>query len=160
MEDYRPRLVLTLGNHENRIERAIEDDAKLEGTISMKDLGYEEMGWEVYPFLRVVEVDGIAYSHYFTSGVYGRPVSSAPALMKQVNGSAVMGHVQYTDIHFHPKTQHFTLLAGTCYLHNEDYLGEQGNNCRRQVIMLHEVQSGRADPMFVSLDYLKRKHGQ
>jgi hypothetical protein len=158
MPDYKPRLILTLGNHEDRISRAIQDDAKLDGTIGLSDLGYEEMGWEVYPFLRVVKVDGVAYSHYFTSGTYGRSVSSASALMKQVNGSAVMGHIQYSDIHFHPKTQHFTLLVGTCYLHDEDYLGEQGNNNRRQVVMLHEVNDGRADPMFVSLDYLKRKY--
>jgi len=32
-QQYNPRMVLTLGNHENRINRAVENDAKLDGTI-------------------------------------------------------------------------------------------------------------------------------
>ena len=35
---WNPRLVFTLGNHEQRIERAIESDAKLEGLIGYADL--------------------------------------------------------------------------------------------------------------------------
>ena len=68
---YKPKLILTLGNHENRITRAVEDNAQLEGLISEKDLGYESFGWAVRPFLDVVIVDGIACSHYFTSGLMG-----------------------------------------------------------------------------------------
>ena len=48
---YRPRMVLTLGNHEERISRAVEGDPKLDGTISLSDLGYESRGWEVIPYL-------------------------------------------------------------------------------------------------------------
>ena len=47
-KQYLPRLVLTLGNHEARITRAIELDRKLEGLISISDLKYEEFGWEVF----------------------------------------------------------------------------------------------------------------
>ena len=67
--DYKPRQVLTLGNHEDRITRAVEDAAVLEGAIGLHDLAYESFGWEVHPFLEVVKIDGIEYSHYFTSGV-------------------------------------------------------------------------------------------
>ena len=66
---WKPRLVLTLGNHEERIVRAIEYDRKLEDLIGIKDLKYESFGWEVYPFLDVIVIDGIGYSHYFTTGV-------------------------------------------------------------------------------------------
>ncbi len=41
---YRPRMVLTLGNHEERISRAVEGDPKLDGTISLSDLKYEHYG--------------------------------------------------------------------------------------------------------------------
>src|SRR5713226_8035183 len=44
---YRPKMVLTLGNHENRINRVVDGDPKLDGTISVDDLGYESYGWEV-----------------------------------------------------------------------------------------------------------------
>ena len=78
---YSPELHLTLGNHEHRIERAVENDAKLEGVLSVADLGYDIFGWTVHPFLDVVILDGIAYSHYFTSGVLGRPVPNARQLV-------------------------------------------------------------------------------
>jgi hypothetical protein len=113
----------------------------------------------VHPFLEVVKIDGIEYSHYFTSGVMGRPVTSAAALLRTRQGSAVMGHVQHTDLCFHPRTQHIGIFAGTCMLHDEDYLGLQGNCQRRQVVMLYEVNDGRFDPLFVSLAYLKRRFG-
>ena len=42
---YKPRMVLTLGNHENRIDRAVNNNPTLEGLISTKDLDYER-DWE------------------------------------------------------------------------------------------------------------------
>jgi hypothetical protein len=60
-KQYHPRMVLTLGNHEERINRAVDDDPKLDGTISIDDLGYKEYGWEVYPYLEPVVIDGVAY---------------------------------------------------------------------------------------------------
>jgi hypothetical protein len=156
---YKPRMVLTLGNHEDRITRAVEDAAILEGAIGLHDLGYEAMGWEVHPFLEIVKIDGIEYSHYFTTGVMGRPVTSAAALLRVRQCSAVMGHTQATDVSFHPKTQAIGIFAGTCYLHDEPYLGLQGNNQRRQIVMLYEVADGHFDPLFISLGYLRRRYG-
>ena len=143
----------------SRIERAVEEAAILEGTIGLHDLGYEAFGWEVHPFLEVVKIDGIEYSHYFTSGVMGRPIISAAALLRARQGSAIQGHVQHCDVSFHQKTQNIAILAGTCYLHDEDYLGLQGNNQRRQIVMLYEVDNGHFDPLFISLAYLKRRFG-
>jgi hypothetical protein len=155
---YKPRKELTLGNHEYRIDRAAEENPALFGTISTADLGYERHGWTVRPFLKPVHIDGISYAHYFVSGIMGRPVSSAAALLRARHGSAVMGHVQKVDIAIHPATQHIALMAGICYLHDEPYLTPQGNSCKRGIWLLNEVRNGVADPMFVSLGYLKRKY--
>lgn len=153
---YQPRLVMTLGNHEHRIVRATEDDARLDGTIGLVDLQYEKFGWEVHPFLEVVKIDGVEYSHYFTTGVMGRPVTSAAALLRERAGSAVMGHVQFTDLAVHKKTQKMAIFCGTCYLHDEEFLTPQGNSNRRQILVLNEVKNGYFDPMFVSLRFLQR----
>jgi hypothetical protein len=161
---YKPRLVMTLGNHEDRITRAINEDGRLHGTLSLNDLGYKEAGWEVHPFLSVVAIDGIAYSHYFTSGVMGRPVSSARALVRSRHMSATMGHVQKVDLDCGDVRADgrpiIGLFCGVCYQHDEGYLGPQGNFCRRQIVMKHEVEDGSYDPMFVSLDFLRRKYGR
>jgi hypothetical protein len=161
-KQYKPRMVLTLGNHEDRIRRAAEDEAQWDGLISVDDLKYKEFGWEVYPFLQPVNVDGILYCHYFQSGVMGRAVTSARALVKAKHCSAVMGHVQTTDIYMGDTRADgkpiLGLFAGVTYLHDEAFLG-QANSCRRQIVVLHEVEDGCADPMFVSLSYLQRKYG-
>lgn len=67
LKAWKPRLVFLLGNHEERIERAVNSDRKLDGLIGFNDFNLKEHGWEVHPFLEVVVIDGIAYSHYFTS---------------------------------------------------------------------------------------------
>lgn len=155
---YQPEMHLTLGNHEYRMEREVEDNPRLEGMFHMGDLGYSDNGWQVHDFLKVIKVDGVEYAHYFTSGNMGRPVTSAAALLRERQCSAIMGHVQHTDMAFHKKTQNIAMFAGICYLHDEDYLGPQGNNTRRQIVMLHEVEDGKFDPMFVSLRFLKKRY--
>ena len=117
---WNPRLVFTLGNHENRIERATNADPKLDGLISYRDFQLEEFGWEVYPFLEPVIIDDIAYAHYFTSGVMGRPVSSAKLMLQKKYMSCVMGHVQDRDIAYARKadgTNMLGLFSGIFYQH-------------------------------------------
>lgn len=162
-KQYRPRMLLTLGNHEQRISRAVEGDPKLDGTIGLDDLGYTERGWEVYDFLEPVCVDGVVYSHYFTSGTMGRPVTSAAALLTKKHQSCVMGHVQKRDIAFGNRADGSRitgLFSGCCYLHDEDYLGAQGNNYWRGIWMLYEVKDGSFDEHPISLNYLKKKYGE
>lgn len=159
---WNPRLVFTLGNHEQRIERAIESDAKLEGLIGYQDLKLEEMGWEVYGFLEPVVVDGIVYCHYFTSGVMGRPVSSAKLMIQKKMMSCVMGHVQDRDIAFARKADGSNvtgLFAGIYYVHAEDYLTPQTNGSWSGIWMFHEVDNGSFDELPVSINYLRRKYG-
>lgn len=158
---YKPRMVLTLGNHENRINRAINDDPKLDGLISTDDLRYKEFGWEVYPFTNVVVIDGIAYSHYFTTGVAGRPATTASALLSKKHMSCVAGHQQGRQIasaHRADGKPITCIIAGSCYEHDEDYMGPQGNKHWRGICVLHEVDNGSFDEMFCSLNFLKDKY--
>jgi hypothetical protein len=157
-EKYQPRLVFTLGNHEHRIIRYVDNNPEFSGKFSFDDLGIHEFGWEVHDFLKPVEIGGILYCHYFTSGVMGRPVSSAAALLRERQQSCTMGHVQYTDMAIHKKTQNIALFGGIFYQHNEAYLGYQGNTTRRQIIIKHEVENGQYDPMFVSLKFLEKNY--
>lgn len=162
-EGYSPELILTLGNHEHRITRAVDDDSRLEGTIGLRDLGYEVWGWEVIPYLEPRVVDGICYSHFFTSGVMGRPVASARTLLNKKHMSCIMGHVQKRDIdcQYDALGKRITsIFAGAFYQHDEEYLGPQGNaETWRGVWILNEVKNGEFDEMPVSLDYLRRRYG-
>ena len=155
---WHPELHLTLGNHEDRISRAVNEDSRLEGLMSLLDLPYIKHGWKVHEFLIPVILDGIAYAHYFTSGQMGRPVANAKALVTKKMMSCVMGHAQNWDIHRAVRadgTAVIGVFVGACYLHDEAYLGPQGNNYDRGIWVLHEVKNGGLHPMYVSLNYLK-----
>jgi len=67
---YNPRQVLLLGNHEDRILRAIEEDRVLEGTIHQDDLGYAEYGFDVRPYLSVYTSRGINFAQLWLSCHY------------------------------------------------------------------------------------------
>jgi hypothetical protein len=158
---WKPRLVFTLGNHEHRIMRAVESDAKLEGLLSYNDLTLEEMGWEVHDFLDPVVIDGVAYCHYFTSGIMGRPVSSARLMLSKKHMSCVMGHVQDRDIAFAKRADGKAmtgLFAGIYYQHDEDYLNPQTNGSWSGIWMLNEVDDGSFDEMPVSLRFLRDQY--
>lgn len=159
-KQYRPRKILTLGNHEHRINRAVNEDPKLDGVLSVDDLHYEKWGWEVHPFLDVIVVDGVAYSHYFVTGVAGRPAGTARAQLNKKHMSCVAGHQQglqiATDYRGDGKLI-TSIIAGSCYEHDEDYMGPQGNKHWRGCLMLHEVKDGGFDLMPISLNYINNR---
>tara|TARA_R110000803_G_scaffold23094_8_gene56971 strand:- start:339 stop:1106 length:768 start_codon:yes stop_codon:yes gene_type:complete len=158
---WNPRLIFTMGNHEERINRAVENDPKLEGLMSFADLNLGR--FEVYDYLEPVILDGIAYCHYFTSGVMGRPVASARALLQKKHMSCVMGHVQDRDIAFTKNaagTRMTGLFAGIFYQHEEEYLNAQTNGSWAGLWTFNEVQDGSFDELPVSMSYLRRKYGK
>lgn len=154
------RIVYTMGNHDERPARAAQADPKLEGIIGQNLLLFPT-SVEVHPFLEVVEIDGILYSHYFT------PVNSQNAIggsidnrLNKIGESFVQGHAPgflYGNRAFpNGKTKH-GLVAGSYYLHDEEYKGRQGNGHWRGIVVLNEVNDGDYDIMPLSIDYVLRK---
>jgi len=165
-KQYKPELVLTLGNHENRINRAVEAQAELEGTISVDDLRYKEFGWKVIPYTEPVFINGIAFCHHFISGVMGRPISGehpAHSLITKMYQSCVAGHLHTRD--FCERTgadgrRLLGLIVG-CFLdtdQHEDYAGEANKLWYRGLVMLHDVENGEFDPEFISMKQLNKKY--
>ena len=157
------RKVALLGNHEQRIERAIDRDGVLDGVIGYQDFAWEKHGWEVQPFLKICSIDGIWYSHYFhpanSPRAYGGRASS---VLANVGNSFVMGHRPGRDVATRTLadgSEQIGLIYGSFYTHQEGFKGWQGNKAHwRGIVVLHECSDGGADPMPVSLDYLKRRY--
>lgn len=159
--DYSPKMIMLYGNHEHRINRAVNDDPKLDGVLSLADLEYENFGWTTIPFLEVYVEEGVAFSHYFTTGLAGRPASTAAAQLNKKHMSCIAGHQQGLQIAtaYRADGQSITsIIAGSFYEHDEDYMSPQGNKHWRGVLMLHEVKDGAFDLMPVSLSYLNKKY--
>jgi hypothetical protein len=153
---WKPEFHFFIGNHEDRINRAVEADRKLEGTIGLHDLALQ-FPWKVHNYLEPVIIDGVAYCHYFTSGLLGRPVTSARALLIKKHMSCVMGHVQKRDIAYDYNAEGHQLTAiftGCFYQHDEGYLNPQGNRHWRGAWMLNNVENGSFDEMPLNIKYL------
>lgn len=158
---YKPRMVLTLGNHENRINRAVANSPILEGVISVQDLGYEDT-WEVHPFLSPVFISGVGFCHYWPVGAMGRPASSAAVIINKLHMSCIAGHQQGKQVAYGKRADGkplISIIAGSYYLHDEDYMDSLSNKHWRGLVVLNDVKDGSFDELFLSIEYLERKYG-
>lgn len=153
---------LLLGNHEDHITRAIGQNPKLKNTISLEDLNFKQHGWEVHPFLEVVLLGGISYSHYFVNNANGRAVSGMiETRIKSIGCSFTQGHQQGLKVGMVETIagRRRGIVAGSCYLKNEQYRGPQAAGEWRGILVCHQVDGdGDYDLMEVSLDYLCRRY--
>lgn len=158
---YSPRLVFCIGNHEDRFDRLARDMPELEGFVGVETLGLEKMGWEVYPYLQPCVIEDINFVHYLANPFTGKPYGgSALSQLKNVGASFVVGHKQVLDVAMLPTLDgkmRIGIINGAAYDFHESYKGIW-NNHFRGITMLHEVKDGFALPMFVSLDFLKKKY--
>jgi hypothetical protein len=158
---YKPRMIMTLGNHENRIDRAVNNNPTLEGLISTKDLAYEK-DWEVHEFLHPVFINGVGFNHYWPTGAMGRPAASATAIVNRLHMSCVAGHQQGKQVAYGKRADGkaiTSIIVGSYYLHDESYMDQLSNRHWRGLLVMNEVQDGAFDEMFLSIDYLRRKYG-
>jgi len=149
------------GNHEDRVTRATNSNPQLDGLVSLDDM--DVCGWQRHAFLVPVTLDGVMYSHYFANPMTGRPYAgnNIETRLKSIGGSFSMGHQQTLLIGMRytaAGVQQNGLVAGACYLHDEDYKGPQGNAHWRGIVVCHNVHQGSYDVKPVSLDSLCRRY--
>lgn len=113
---------MLLGNHENRINKATATDPAMHGKLSTDDLGYGEVFGKVHPFLAPLSLRGFAFSHYFASGIMGRPIggeNAAASLLSKLHVSAVAGHSHLLDlaVRTSPDGRKLHGIVAGCYAH-------------------------------------------
>ena len=86
VKGYAPRLVMTTGNHDPavRLKRLEEAQPELTGIITDKFTNFiVSQGVEVVPYLEVIEIEGIAFSHIFSNpcSLKGAPIGGAVETM-------------------------------------------------------------------------------
>lgn len=158
-DEWWPERHFLLGNHEQRIARAAEDDAQLDGLLSYDLL--DTRGWKVHDFLVPVCLNDVVYAHYFVNQANGRPVTGLiENRIKTVGHTFVQGHQQGLKVGMVELVngRRRGIVAGSCYLHDEEYRGPQARHEWRGILVLHEVRGGDFDVMEVSLNYLCRRY--
>jgi hypothetical protein len=156
-----PECHFLFGNHENRINRAVTKEPKFIGTMDERHC--LTPGFIRHPFLEVVKIDGIRYSHYFQNVNSSKAIGgSIDNRLNRIGESFVQGHEQgflYGCRQFPTGQTRHGLVCGSYYLHDEDYKGRQGNGHWRGIVVLNEVHDGAYDIMPLSNKYMQRKFG-
>lgn len=159
---YGLHLEYLLGNHEDHIRRYVNENPIHRGKMSVEqDLHLADYGWRVHDFLQPVAIGGVAFCHYFPSGVMGKPITSAQALLRKLHMSAFAGHQQGREIAYSRRADgsHMTaIISGSFYQHDYDYLSPFTNAHWRGMYFLHEVKDGQFDEMALSINYLLRRY--
>lgn len=153
---YRPEMHFTLGNHEQRVDRYNE----LKGLVDLeKEIRYQ--GFKVHPFLKPIEIEGVHFVHYAYNAMSGKPIGgTAEYRLNKLKLSFVQGHEQnfkYAQEYLNDGRKISALVGGSCYLHDEEYKGFQGNNHFRGCFKLHNVHDGMYDLEQVSVERLLGK---
>ncbi len=164
-----PEFIFLEGNHEYRISKALDLQPELEGIISFSDLQLERYFDKIIRYEGgtpgVINIDGIAYAHYFVSGVMGRPISGehpAYSLISKQFGSCSAGHIHTADyaIRTDANGRKINGLLGGCFFdYDSDWAGEANRLYWRGCVLKRNVDKGNYDPQFISLDYMRKQYG-
>jgi hypothetical protein len=164
-----PRSVFLIGNHEQRISKALDLSPELEGTVSFSDLDLERRYDQVVPYTGttpgVIEIDGIQYAHYFVSGLMGRPIGGehpAYSLLTKRFTSSTCGHSHLADFCVRTNGDGRKVMGafvGVYQDYDADWAGECNKLWWKGVLIKRNVENGTYDPEFVSLDQLKKEYG-
>jgi hypothetical protein len=105
-----PHFIFLVGNHEYRIERYVQQNPRMAGSIGLHDMDFDKWGWEVIPFGRFTNIGGFYATHHIL-GKAGRAVALAPTFTKR-GVSMVVGHTH--------EAKHIKLPRQTGYTHGLD----------------------------------------
>ena len=162
----RSRKVMLLGNHEDRIDRIVDETPELDGTISVKDLKFKEFGWEVIAYQEPIAIDGVHYCHNYPTGIMGKPISGdnvARSLLLKNKVSSTVGHCHLFDYSMCtvPTGRKVIGLSAGCYLHHkEDYARNTQRLWWSGLIVKRNVRQGEYDIETIEYNTVKRRYGK
>lgn len=164
-----PFSVVCEGNHEHRIEKALDLSPELEGTIGFKDFAFDDYYDQVVRYEGgtpgTIEIDHIRYAHYFVSGLMGRPIGGEhpgySILTKQFT-SGTCGHSHLLDICVRTDGSGRKVYGAHCGVfqdYDSDWAGVCNRLWARGVLVKHNVENGCYDPQWISIDALRKEYG-
>lgn len=160
---YSPVFVNLGGNHEERINRFMNNNPEFQGMYS-QDItqSAERYGATFVPFGEHITVEGVVLSHYFRKpgsrlGYSGKYI--AQNLANALKESCIQGHT-HTWFYHREKTligrNICTLSAGCFFTHDEHYAGADNKTTWwRGVTMLHGLHDGYFEVEQIGMDRLQ-----
>ena len=163
---YNPELIITMGNHEQRILRACNSSPELDGHLCYGDLQYEK-DWKVFDFLDIVERGGVNFSHYFAGGLMGKPIGGVNAARAHINKlfvSTVSGHSHLLDYaeDVDAVGRKIQSLVVGCYLEDRPAWAnpQQFAMWSSGIVMLENVVNGTYDWKVTNIKTMEELYGR
>lgn len=165
-----PRRVTLVGNHEQRIERAVQVQPELDGTVDYRDLDLDRFYDDVVHYVGgtpgTISIDGITYAHYFITGVMGKPAGGehpAYTLLSKNYQSCTQGHDHRFDLCRRTRSDGGTimgLVAGCAFDYSSGWAGNANRLYCRGVAIKRGVENGVYDLEWISLNRLEKEYAQ
>ena len=163
---HKVKKIMILGNHEDRISRAVQENPELEGTMKISDLKYKDYGWKEIPYKEIKVIDGVHYVHQLPSGIMGTAISGeniARTILNKHKVSATVGHCHLLDyaISTLPSGKKLHALSAGCYLnHAEAYARGTQHMWWSGLIIKRNVSQGSYDLETMSYNEVKKYYGK
>lgn len=151
---YNPRKIYTMGNHDHRLDRIVEEDPRLFGLIGTHLMDWEKHGWEVFPFLAPCRINGFRFQHYLSNKGSRKAIAGVyqgKRLLDVVNyqESIVVGHghvLMTRECGLPSGKRVHAIQVGKFFTHKEDYAGDDDNNrWWTGLVMLRDCLDGDCD---------------
>lgn len=168
----RPFSLFCEGNHEHRIKKALNNSPELAGDrygISFKDLGLEDYYHQTVEYEGgtpgIAEVDGILYSHYFVSGLMGRPIGGEHhgySLLAKNLQSSTCGHSHQVDWSVRATSTGRKMMGcvvGVYQDYKSSWAGNVNHLWSSGVVVKRNVNEGVYDFQWISLQQLEQAYG-
>jgi hypothetical protein len=159
---YRPRFIRTLGNHEERIARAVEYEPRFENLLGYHDLMSQEFGWEEFPPGEPACHEGVWFVHSIDSTGVNIPNLAIRGQNTPIgHRSSAHGHTHRRGVHEEggPDGRLISVNVG-CYFdypHTWLPLAKQ-ERWWYGLTWLRDVRSGQFDVEFENIDEVRRKY--
>ncbi|RMF54281.1 MAG: hypothetical protein D6746_14570, partial [Bacteroidetes bacterium] len=167
--------ILLEGNHDGfapagRLGRHLAENPVDDGLLHPGLFADSWLGWKRVPFLTYVDIDDIVYGHLFPFSRNGKTTrhslsfgaANAKTQVQVLMRSCTAGHTPGLDTAQvrTPLRTYRGIIAGSFYLHDEEYMGP-GNNYWRGVLVKHRIgpdNPNHYDLMEVSIDFLRERY--
>ena len=154
------------GNHEDRIDRFVEENPELDGTLKISDLKFKDYGWQEIPYKQNKVLNGVYYAHHFPSGILGSAISGeniARTLLTKHKVSATVGHSHLLDYATStlPNGKKLHALSAGCYLnHKEHFARDTQHMWWSGIVVKREVTNGSYNIETIDYNAIRREYGR
>ena len=162
---HRPKKIMIHGNHEDRIDRFVEENPELEGSISIDDLKFKKYGWKEVKYKDIKVIDGVHYSHHLPSGIMGSAISGeniARSILTKHKVSATVGHSHLLDyaISTLPNGRKLHAMSAGCYLSYKEFFARDTQHMWWSgLIVKREVKNGDYNLETIDIKTVRREYG-